>query len=60
MAFFDGSTSATLHPHVNLPSGTLTFRVNAIEVDADLTDFSLDDVQDQFTRIAADEVDFTN
>ena len=61
IAFFDGTASVVKPVEINLPSGTLTLRAQAIVADGiDLDDFSFDDVQDVVTAVSADAVDFVN
>ena len=61
VAVFDDSTEVPLHEHLALPDGTLTYRVQMIEIpDLDVEDFSLDDVEDRVTAVSADSVTFTN
>jgi hypothetical protein len=61
VAIFDDSTEVPLHEHLSFPAGTLTYRVQAIEIPGiDLEDFTLDGVEDTVTGVAADSVTFTN
>ena len=61
LAIFDGSTEVTLPAAITLPDGELRFGVQAIEIpDFDPQDFSLDDLDDQVTRVSGDTVTFVN
>ena len=61
VAVFDDTVEVPLHEHVAFPDGTLTYRVQMIEIpDVDVEDFSLDDVEDRVTAVSADSVTFTN
>ena len=61
IALADGRTSFTL-PGLDpdpLPSGELTFTVNALDIAIDLQDFSLDDLLQDIARTASNEHTFT-
>jgi len=61
VAIFDDSVSVTRPDAITLPQGTLTFRVQAIEIpDLDVRDFVLDDVAATVTASAVDDVTFSN
>lgn len=60
IAILDGSSEVTLPAAVDLPDGQLRFGVQAIEIpDFDPRDFSIDDLEDQVSRVSGDHVTFS-
>lgn len=61
VAVFDDSTDVTIPDGVELPDGTLTFAVQALEIPGiDVQDFEIDAVEELDTRVSSDSVTFTN
>ena len=62
IALVDGRTSFTL-PGLDpdpLPTGELTFKVNALQGDIDLGDFSIDELINSIERTSSNDATFTN
>ncbi len=61
VAVLDGSVEVPLAVAADLPTGSLTYTVQALEIpDLDLRDFAIDDVTDTVTRSSGDQTSFTN
>lgn len=60
VAILDGSSEITIPAAVELPDGQLRFGLQALEIpDLDVEDFSIEDLEDQVTRVSGDAVSFS-